>query len=118
MKSFNECLKNSEPYEIVHSCVGGHGRLLDGGFYHSGSAVCENTFKENVAHLGATIHQEKTVVSGTRSDIVLELLGHEPFIIEVVNTHDLEEETRRLYMDSRFRGSICVLSQAFPNRNR
>ena len=100
VKSFNERLKHSEPYEIVYTCVGGHGRLLDGGFYPGGSTACENTFKENVAHPGATIQDEQIVVSGTRSDIVLELPGREPFIIEVVNTHDLEEETRRRYKES------------------
>lgn len=106
VKSFNERVKNGASYEIVHSCGGVLGRQLDVEFYSGELAVCENTLKENIAHPGSMIRQEKVVVPGTRSDIVVELPGHEPFIIEVVNTHDLEEETRRLYRESGYRVAI------------
>ena len=103
VKSFNECVKNGTPYEIVYRCGGVPGRQIDVEFCSGELVVCKNALKENLAQPGGTIHQEKVVVSGTRSDIVVEMPGHEPFIIEVVNTHDLEDETRRLYRESRYR---------------
>ena len=106
VESFNERLQKGAPYEIVYNCVGHRGKQLEAEFYPGAVEMCENTFKENMAQLGAAIHREKVVKSGTRSDIVLELPGSEPFIIEVVNTHDLEEETRRLYQQSGYRVAI------------
>ena len=49
------------------------------------------------------IYKERSVIPNTRSDIVVEFPGQKPFLIEVVNTHDLEEDTRRRYEESGYR---------------
>ncbi len=63
---------------------------------------CRLPILANVADAGATIASEKSVVPGTRSDLVVTKDdGITPrVIIEIVVTHNLEPDTRQKYEDS------------------
>ena len=100
VEGFNERLRNGEPYDVVYDCKGHRDYFFDPEVPFSESEQCKNTFRENIALPGAVIYKEKSVIPNTRSDVVVELPGQNPFLIEVVNTHDLEEETRRRYEES------------------
>ena len=55
----------------------------------------------NIADPGSSIASEKTVVVGTRSDLVVfRFSGIPRVIIEIVVTHDLDGETRLRYQES------------------
>lgn len=100
VEGFNDKLRNCEPYYVVYGCTGHHDYSFDLDVPLGESARCKNTFRENIALSGADIYREMSVIPNTRSDIVIELPGQKPFIIEVVNTHDLEDDTRRRYDES------------------
>ena len=100
VEGFNEKLRSGEAYDIVYGCTGYRDYFFDPEFPFGESARCGNTFRENIAQPGAVIHKERSVIPNTRSDVVVELPGQKPFIIEVVNTHDLEEDTRQRYEES------------------
>ena len=51
---------------------------------------------------GTSIETEKTIVAGTRSDLVVDQPAGDPIIIEVVVTHDLEPETHESYKELGF----------------
>ena len=65
-------------------------------------ADCQTPIKTNIAEAGANIASERSVVPGTRSDLmVTKQDGTEPrVIIEIVVHHDLEPVTRQKYEDS------------------
>ena len=65
-------------------------------------ADCQTPIKTNIAEAGANIASERSVVLGTRSDLmVTKQDGTEPrVIIEIVVHHDLEPVTRQKYEDS------------------
>ena len=58
---------------------------------------CGKRVSRNSAIPGASIEAEKTLVAGTRSDLVVNQPGRPSVIIEIVVTHDLEPETRESY---------------------
>ena len=62
--------------------------------------VCETALSWNIARPDTTIAVERSVVEGTRSDIVIDRGPKGPLIVEVVVTHDIEEPTRARYKDS------------------
>lgn len=64
---------------------------------------CGISIKVNIAEAGASIASERSVVPGTRSDLVIMRQdGVEPrVVIEIVVHHDLEPKTRQNYEDSR-----------------
>lgn len=62
---------------------------------------CNTPTSANVALPGAMVELEKTIVAGTRSDLVLRRAIKAPVIIEIVVTHDLEPETYQLYRRSK-----------------
>ena len=63
---------------------------------------CGTSIKGNIAEAGTSIASERSVVSGTRSDLVAtKPNGVDPrVIIEIVVHHDLEPETKQKYEDS------------------
>ncbi len=64
---------------------------------------CETHISVNVAIEGANIESEKTVVKGTRSDLVVfQPDGSPRVIIEIVVTHDLEDDTKQRYEEANY----------------
>ena len=61
---------------------------------------CEIPITRNIAEHGAKIAKERSIVDGSISDIVLTTPKGQRIIIEIVNTHDLEDQTRRRYEQS------------------
>ena len=61
---------------------------------------CGRTVSRNVTDPGARIETEKSIVAGTRSDLVIGQVDRGPVIIEVVVTHDLEPEAHEAYKES------------------
>ena len=61
---------------------------------------CSRTVSRNVAVLGASIEAERSVVAGTRSDLVIDQRDRGPVVIEIVVTHDLESESHKAYEES------------------
>ena len=61
---------------------------------------CGRTVSQNVAVPGAKVETERSIVAGTRSDLVLGRPGRGPVVIEVVVTHDLEPEAHGSYTES------------------
>ena len=72
------------------------------GEYHLGCPCeeCGRAVSGNAAVPGACVEAEKTIVPGTRSDLVVNRPGRGPVVIEVVVTHDLEPEARESYEES------------------
>lgn len=62
--------------------------------------VCEKALAWNIARPGTTIAVERSIVEGTRSDIVIDRGPKGPLIVEVVVAHDIEEPTRARYQNS------------------
>ena len=63
-------------------------------------AECGRTVSRNIAIQGALVETEKSVVAGTRSDLVVSQTGRGPVVIEIVVTHDLESEALEAYRES------------------
>jgi len=61
---------------------------------------CKKDRSRDISPEVVEVKTERTVVKGTRSDIVVCRAGKPPVIIEVVVNHDLEPTTRDLYEDS------------------
>ena len=61
---------------------------------------CGRAVSRNVAVPGASIEAEKSIVAGTRSDLVFRHTDGGPVIIEIVVTHDLEPEAHEAYKES------------------
>ncbi len=61
---------------------------------------CKRDRSRDISPEVVEVKTERTVVKGTRSDIVVYRAGKPPVIIEVVVNHDLEPTTRDLYEDS------------------
>ena len=61
---------------------------------------CGRTVSRNVAIPGASIEAEKSIVAGTRSDLVIGQADRGPVVIEIVVTHDLEPEAHEVYRES------------------
>lgn len=62
--------------------------------------VCEQALSWNMARPDTTIAAERSIVEGTRSDIVIDRGLKGPLIVEVVVAHDIEEPTRARYEGS------------------
>ena len=62
---------------------------------------CGKITTVNIAQEGSTIASERTVIRGTRSDLVILKESQDPrVIIEIVVTHDMSPETRDKYLKS------------------
>ena len=72
------------------------------GEYHLGCPCeeCGRAVSGNAALPGTCVEAEKTIVPGTRSDLVVNRPDRGPVVIEVVVTHDLEPESRESYEES------------------
>ena len=70
--------------------------------YHAGFACrdCGEELSWNMARPTTSISVERTVVAGTRSDVVVDRGEKPPLIIEVVVSHDLEPTTKLRYEQS------------------
>ena len=62
--------------------------------------VCAKALLWNIARPDTSVAVERSVVEGTRSDIVIDRGPRGPLIVEVVVTHDIEEPTRARYEGS------------------
>ena len=61
---------------------------------------CGRNVSRNVAVPGASIEAERSIVAGTRSDVVIGQVDRGPVVIEIVVTHELEPEAREAYKES------------------
>ena len=61
---------------------------------------CGRTVSRNIAVPGASVETERSIVAGTRSDLVIGQADRGPIAIEVVVTHDLEPEAHEAYKES------------------
>ena len=102
---FDRC---ADPDKALHDTakaviVQGFSDALDRqGEYHLGCpcAECGRAVSRNVALPGVSVEAEKSIVPGTRSDLVVDQPGKAPVVIEVVVTHDLEPEALDHYKES------------------
>ena len=62
--------------------------------------VCAKALSWNIARPDTSIAVERSIVEGTRSDIVIDRGPKGPLIVEVVVAHDIEEPTRARYESS------------------
>ena len=84
VESFNAKVADGLPYEVGAVCNDCLGTL----------------WKKNMAVEGAVAIPERSVIPGTRSDVVILWQGTPQMIIEVVNTRGLSEDTERAYKGS------------------
>jgi len=61
---------------------------------------CQTPLSWNIARPGTRAALERSVVGHTRSDVVIDRPKKQPLIVEVVVSHDLEEDTKRRYEES------------------
>ena len=102
---FERC---ADPDKALHDTAkalimqGFSGALARQGAYRLGCPCeeCGRPVSRNIAVPGAKVEAEKSVVAGTRSDLVVNQPDRGPVIIEVVVTHDLEPESRESYEKS------------------
>ena len=85
-RGFIQASESGEKYELSFPCQ-----------------ACGNPIKADITELGACIASERSVVPGTRSDlVVMKQNGVDPrVIIEIVVHHDLEPGTKQKYENSR-----------------
>ena len=81
----------------AQECVGGIEPRI---YEYERLSSCDEIVVKNVALPGAAIYKEKELVPNTRSDLVIETSGGRFIIVEIVNTHPPEEQTRELYRES------------------
>ena len=73
----------------------------DGSEYKGLPYECNEVVTTDIALPTASISRERSIVSNTRSDIVVEMgEGQLPIIIEVVNTHPIDAETKGHYQSA------------------
>ena len=61
---------------------------------------CTVPLMHNVAQADSIIERERSVVAGTRSDLLITHSNGDKLVIEVVHTHDMEEATATAYSKS------------------
>ena len=102
---FERC---ADPDTALHDAAmamivrGFHDALGKQNEYHLGCPCgeCGKAVSRNVALPGTSVEMERSIVAGTRSDLVVGQTGKAPVVIEVVVTHDLEQEAHEAYMQS------------------
>ena len=75
--------QQGEPYEVRLPC-----------------ATCRELLAFNLAVSGLSVEAEHSLVSHTRSDLVVYRPNQNPVVVEIVVTHDLEPETAARYNDA------------------
>ena len=83
IRGFRDALERQSEYRLGCPCGG-----------------CGRTVSRNVAVPEASMEAEKSIVAGTRSDLVVGQAGKGPVVIEIVVTHDLEPEALEAYRES------------------
>ena len=83
MQGFSDALKQQGEYLLGCPCE-----------------ECGIRVSRNIAIPGANIEAEKTLVAGTRSDLVVNQPAKDSVIVEIVVTHDLEPETLESYEEA------------------
>ena len=84
VESFNAAVANGLPYWAEANCQS-----------------CKRTLRrENISTPSSVAKPERSVVPGTRSDVVILKGGSPRMIVEVVNSHGLEAATEQAYKDS------------------
>lgn len=104
---FVQCEKDNTLHEAAKAfiCQGFRHAVTTGAEYQVGYPCegCETPISVNVASEGAKIASEKTVAKGTRSDLVVfQPDGSPRVIIEIVVTHDLEDDTKQRYEETNY----------------
>ena len=89
LEAFRSAAEARKEYKVGYLCSG----------WEREPNNCPNLLLMNVADRGASIESERTVVAGTRSDLVVTKAdGKTPrVVIEITVTHDLESATRKKY---------------------
>ncbi len=102
------CTPKPDPDNFLHRLAqekivaGFHSAQQDSTEYRLGCrCACGQIVSRNIALARATIGLERTVVEGTRSDIVATMADGKSLIIEVVNTHPPDEVTEARYKASK-----------------
>ena len=80
---FDDALAKGRPYLLGRSC-----------------RDCNAILSRNIAVEGSYIKPEQELVEGTRTDVVVCFLHEPPVALEIIVTHDLEDDTRAKYEDS------------------
>ena len=96
IQSIDNARNNQEEYRLGYPCPD-----------------CGENIPYNIAPVVTRLETEKTIVEGTRSDIVLYRDGRNPIIVEVVVTHDLEPDTRHRYIESEL--PVFLIRPAWDN---
>ena len=104
---FVQCEKDNTLHEAAKAfiCQGFRHAITTGAEYQVKYPCkqCETPISVNVASEGAKIASEKTVVKGTRSDLVVFRPDGSPrVILEIVVTHDLEDDTKQRYEETNY----------------
>lgn len=84
IRGFQEAMNQRRDYRLGCPCEG-----------------CGRTVSRNVAVPGAVIESERSLVAGTRSDLVISQSDRSPVVIEIVVTHDLEPGAHEAYKESK-----------------
>ena len=74
---------------------------------------CSGQISKNIALQSSEIHKELSVIPNTRSDLVLINSSNPIVILEVVNTHKLDAETKELYQRSKI--PVCIKNLTWDN---
>lgn len=94
-QGFKDAIEAEQEYMLTYLCNG-----------------CEKTAMHNAALPGATIKcEDESLIPEARPDLVIRDSDDYPIILEIVVTHDLEDETRSRYEES----GIPVLSRKFKS---
>ena len=104
---FVQCEKDNALHEAAKAfiCQGFIDAVTTGAEYQVGYPCegCQTPIKVNVATKGASIASERMVVKGTRSDLaIFQPDGSLRVIIEIVVTHDLEDDTKQRYEEANY----------------
>ena len=83
VQSINDSADGKEDYYLGYTCY-----------------ECKEEIAYNIASQVIEAKQEKSIIAGVRSDIVVYRKEKDPVAIEVVVTHDLEPATENSYKDS------------------
>lgn len=95
LEAFNRCKEDGSEYLLGVKCAG----------FRTGH--CTGHVAKNIALPNSEIRSEASIVPHTRSDLVLINPDHSNVILELVNTHPLDADTKESYLRSNI--PVCTL---------
>ncbi len=96
--AFNRCKADGTEYILGMKCSGFQ------------TATCDECFAINIALPETEIRKEVSVVPHTRSDLALFKFNDSTVILEVVNTHPIDPDTKERYLQSKIPVYIRTLT--------